>query len=270
MLTPTASHSAPTASGASHRRTRPTTRRASSSTGRRARKKFNGTVVVEWLNVSGGVDAAPDWTFAHTELIREGYAWVGVSAQKRRGRRWRGAGPGRQPAAQDGRPGALRLAPPSGRQLLVRHLLAGRGGGPPPVGPEPARRSQGEARHRRGRIAVGLSHGRPTSTRSTRSPTSTTATSSTAAAPSARRSPSRRSRRSPCREPPPSATTSTCRCSSSRPRPTSRSLATSRPGRTTAGTSSSGRSPARRTRTPTCWWTVPAISADHRPSWGSS
>src|SRR5262245_38361868 len=45
------------------------------------RKKFNGTVVVEWLNVSGGVDAGPDWTLAHTELIRKGYAWVGVSAQ---------------------------------------------------------------------------------------------------------------------------------------------------------------------------------------------
>jgi hypothetical protein len=45
------------------------------------RKRFNGTVVVEWLNVSGGVDAAPDWTLAHTELIRSGYAWVGVSAQ---------------------------------------------------------------------------------------------------------------------------------------------------------------------------------------------
>jgi hypothetical protein len=45
-------------------------------------KRFNGTVVVEWLNVSGGADAAPDWTQAHTELIREGFAWVGVSAQK--------------------------------------------------------------------------------------------------------------------------------------------------------------------------------------------
>ena len=44
-------------------------------------KKFNGTVIVEWLNVSGGVDAGPDWTFSHVELIREGYAWVGVSAQ---------------------------------------------------------------------------------------------------------------------------------------------------------------------------------------------
>jgi hypothetical protein len=44
-------------------------------------QKFNGTVLVEWLNVSGGVDAAPDWLSAHTELIREGCAWVGVSAQ---------------------------------------------------------------------------------------------------------------------------------------------------------------------------------------------
>lgn len=44
-------------------------------------KKFNGTVVVEWLNVSGGLDAAPDWTFLHPFLKREGYAWVGVSAQ---------------------------------------------------------------------------------------------------------------------------------------------------------------------------------------------
>jgi hypothetical protein len=43
---------------------------------------FNGTVVIEWLNVSGGLDAAPDWVMAHNELIRSGYAWVGVSAQK--------------------------------------------------------------------------------------------------------------------------------------------------------------------------------------------
>jgi hypothetical protein len=42
---------------------------------------FNGTVVVEWLNVSGRVDANPDWTMTHNELIREGAAWVGVSAQ---------------------------------------------------------------------------------------------------------------------------------------------------------------------------------------------
>jgi len=42
---------------------------------------FSGTVLVEWLNVSGGLDAAPDWIAAHTEIVREGHVWVGVSAQ---------------------------------------------------------------------------------------------------------------------------------------------------------------------------------------------
>jgi hypothetical protein len=45
------------------------------------RAKFNGTVVVEWLNVSGGLDSGPDWISAHTGLTRAGGAWVGVSAQ---------------------------------------------------------------------------------------------------------------------------------------------------------------------------------------------
>ncbi|MEO7327571.1 MAG: alpha/beta hydrolase domain-containing protein, partial [Minicystis sp.] len=44
--------------------------------------KFNGTVVVEWLNVSAGNDTASDWWVAHREMIRKGYAWVGISAQK--------------------------------------------------------------------------------------------------------------------------------------------------------------------------------------------
>lgn len=43
---------------------------------------FNGTVIVEWLNVSAGFDSAPDWGMLHTELMRSGYAWIGVSAQK--------------------------------------------------------------------------------------------------------------------------------------------------------------------------------------------
>ena len=45
-------------------------------------QRFNGTVFVEWLNVSGGLDAAPDWIMGHTQLIRSGCAWVGVSAQQ--------------------------------------------------------------------------------------------------------------------------------------------------------------------------------------------
>jgi hypothetical protein len=43
--------------------------------------KFNGTILYEWLNVSGGVDASPDFTYLRDEIVREGYAWAGVSAQ---------------------------------------------------------------------------------------------------------------------------------------------------------------------------------------------
>jgi Alpha/beta hydrolase domain len=44
--------------------------------------RFSGTVVVEWHNVSAGIDAAPDWGFFHRHLAAQGHAWVGVSAQK--------------------------------------------------------------------------------------------------------------------------------------------------------------------------------------------
>jgi len=44
--------------------------------------RFNGTVLVEWLNVSGGIDAPAVWMMAHREIIRAGYAYVAVSAQK--------------------------------------------------------------------------------------------------------------------------------------------------------------------------------------------
>jgi hypothetical protein len=44
--------------------------------------QFNGTVIVEWLNVSAGTDGAPDWTYTHRELLRKGFAYVAVSAQK--------------------------------------------------------------------------------------------------------------------------------------------------------------------------------------------
>lgn len=45
-------------------------------------KAFSGTVAVEWLNVTGGLDAGPDWTYSHREMLRSGMAYVGVSAQK--------------------------------------------------------------------------------------------------------------------------------------------------------------------------------------------
>jgi hypothetical protein len=43
--------------------------------------RANGTVVVEWLNVSAGADGGPDWTYLSREIVRGGYSWVGVSAQ---------------------------------------------------------------------------------------------------------------------------------------------------------------------------------------------
>ena len=44
--------------------------------------RFNGTVLVEWLNVSGGIDAPAVWMMAHREMVRAGYAYVAVSAQR--------------------------------------------------------------------------------------------------------------------------------------------------------------------------------------------
>jgi Alpha/beta hydrolase domain len=46
------------------------------------RARFNGTVLVEWLNVSGGIDAPAVWMMAHREMVRAGYAYVAVSAQR--------------------------------------------------------------------------------------------------------------------------------------------------------------------------------------------
>lgn len=44
--------------------------------------RFDGTALVEWMNVSGGIDAAPDCLFLRRHLMRAGSVWVGVSAQK--------------------------------------------------------------------------------------------------------------------------------------------------------------------------------------------
>jgi hypothetical protein len=46
------------------------------------RARFSGRVFVEWLNVSGGVDADPEWSTTHEEILRRGDAWVGVSTQR--------------------------------------------------------------------------------------------------------------------------------------------------------------------------------------------
>ena len=44
-------------------------------------EKANGIVAVEWLNVTGGQDADPDFGFLYPTLLAEGTTWVGVSAQ---------------------------------------------------------------------------------------------------------------------------------------------------------------------------------------------
>jgi Alpha/beta hydrolase domain len=43
---------------------------------------FDGTVFVEWLNVTAGVDGDPDFGLTHPELLEHGSAYVGVSAQR--------------------------------------------------------------------------------------------------------------------------------------------------------------------------------------------
>ncbi len=43
--------------------------------------KFNGTVVVEWLNETTGGDQDPVWSEIYREVLSKGYAYVGVSAQ---------------------------------------------------------------------------------------------------------------------------------------------------------------------------------------------
>lgn len=48
---------------------------------RPAAASASGTLCVEWLNVSSGAEAAPEWTYLAEELVRAGHAWAGVSAQ---------------------------------------------------------------------------------------------------------------------------------------------------------------------------------------------
>jgi hypothetical protein len=44
-------------------------------------RRFNGTVVVEWMNATTGRDLDVGWVFGHNELLRDGYVYVGVTAQ---------------------------------------------------------------------------------------------------------------------------------------------------------------------------------------------
>ena len=44
--------------------------------------EFSGTVYVEWLNVTAGLDTGPTWSLSWVEMLRQGAAWVGVSTQR--------------------------------------------------------------------------------------------------------------------------------------------------------------------------------------------
>jgi hypothetical protein len=44
--------------------------------------RFNGTVVFEWLNDTTGGDQDPVWSEMGEEIVRQGYAYVGVTAQR--------------------------------------------------------------------------------------------------------------------------------------------------------------------------------------------
>jgi hypothetical protein len=43
---------------------------------------FNGTVLLEWQNVTAQYDVDHYWLESNEHIMREGYAWVGVSAQR--------------------------------------------------------------------------------------------------------------------------------------------------------------------------------------------
>ena len=45
-------------------------------------KKFNGTVLAEWQNVTAGYDLDAHWESTFEQIVRGGYAWVGISAQR--------------------------------------------------------------------------------------------------------------------------------------------------------------------------------------------
>src|SRR4029453_13358027 len=44
--------------------------------------RFNGIVIAEWTNVTSSYDNPAFWLRSHEFLLREGYAWVGIAAQR--------------------------------------------------------------------------------------------------------------------------------------------------------------------------------------------
>lgn len=79
-------------------------------------KQFNGTVYVEWLNVTGGIDAGATFLMGHNYILRSGAAWVGVTAQSVG---VNGGGTAVQSSAVDIPQGGLRVSDPDRYRSLV-------------------------------------------------------------------------------------------------------------------------------------------------------
>lgn len=47
-----------------------------------SRRRFNGVVLLEWQNVSAGYELDAHWAPSWQHIVEQGYAWVGVSAQR--------------------------------------------------------------------------------------------------------------------------------------------------------------------------------------------
>src|SRR5262249_43197411 len=62
--------------GGHHYKTRVVVRRPTSAA------RFNGTVLVEWNNVTAGHDLDIDWFQTYDHLMESGFAWVGVTPQR--------------------------------------------------------------------------------------------------------------------------------------------------------------------------------------------
>ena len=76
-LVDTTTSTATIASGPYPYRTRVIVRRPTSAA------KFNGTVIQEWNNAATGSEQENDWVWSHEHLMSAGYAYIGVTAQRR-------------------------------------------------------------------------------------------------------------------------------------------------------------------------------------------
>ena len=116
--------------------------------------QFNGTVLVEWLNVSGGIDAPAVWMMAHREMVRAGYAYVAVSAQ-RVGVEGGTNLMGMDMSLKSQDPTTVCRPTSSRRCVLLRHLFPGRPNRQGRTAQWRAARAARRTRRRAGRVPIG-------------------------------------------------------------------------------------------------------------------